>query len=165
MLIVTGYKDHAECDPGIEWDGTLSQDDRAIMEQKLSRLMSWVGERMPAEVELNGKKVPLREMVWELINKSSFTDEERSALLDLQASLMKKFKEDVADIESEAMTEDEAARHYCEALGLMRAIVSIKGLTEAECMQEGNHKVCRKINKRIVDDTGNWLNFLKEINS
>jgi Family of unknown function (DUF5788) len=114
---------------------------------------------------LNGKEVPLGEVLWDLLRKKEcFSDDEKRAIFDLEAALEKKFKEDLRSIRNESLNEDKAVSTYCEALGLIRAIVSLKGLMMTDTCGQETHEVAKKISDRRRDDANNWLNFLKRVN-
>ncbi len=155
---------YLRCNPGIDWDGAFTENDRRVLETKLTRLMSWIGARVPEMVMLNGKEVPLGDVLWDLLRKKEcFSDDEKKAIFDLEAALEKKFKEDLRTIRAEKLNKDEAVDFYCEALGLIRAIVSLKGLMTTDTCGEDQQKVSKKITDRRRDDANNWLNFLKRV--
>jgi hypothetical protein len=156
---------YLRCNPGIDWDGTFTENDRRVLETKLMRLMSWIGARVPEMVVLNGKEVPLGDVLWDLLRKKEcFSDDEKKAIFDLEVALEKKFKEDLRTIRTETLNEDEAVGSYCEALGLIRAIVSLKGLMTADTCGGDSREVSKKIADRRKDDANSWLNFLKRVN-
>lgn len=117
---------------------------------------------MPAEIELNGKKLPLSEVVWDLLNKKEcFTEDEKKVIADLEMALEKKLKEDIKNIDTDEH-KTEAINHYCEALGLMRAIISLKGMLASDRCER--IRLTEKIRDRRGEETENWLSFLKSLN-
>jgi len=150
------------CNPGIELDGDISDEERKVLKRKLKKTMNWIGVKMPKEMILNGKKVPLSEAVWSLLNKKEcFTEEERKIISDLEIALEKKFKEDLRGIDTDE-SKTEAINHYCEALGLMRAIISLKGMLASDRCER--IRLTKKIHERRKEEAENWLGFLKRIN-
>ncbi len=151
------------CNPGITLQGHLSEEDRKTLEQKLIRTLNWIGVKIPREVELKGKKVPLKEVMWDLMSKKEcFTEEEKNILSDLESALEKKFKQDIKDVGTDE-NKTEAINHYCEALGLMRAIISLKTMVETDKCQADKQKLSKRIMDRRKEEAENWLGFLKRI--
>ncbi|OPY27694.1 MAG: hypothetical protein A4E28_01891 [Methanocella sp. PtaU1.Bin125] len=149
------------CNPGIPLEGDLSDDERKTLKSKLIRTLNWIGVKMPAEVELNGKKLPLGEVVWDLLNKKDcFTEDEKKVITDLELALEKKLREDVRNIDTDER-KTEAIDHYCEALGLMRAIISLKGMLASDRCER--IRLTKKIRDRRKEETENWLSFLKSL--
>ena len=120
--------------------------------------MSWIGASVPEKVMLNGKQVPLGDVLWDLLRKKEcFNDDEKKAIFALEEALEKKLKEDLRSIRNESLNEDKAVSTYCEALGLIRAIVSLKGLMMADtCGQETRERSRRRfpIDERMMPITG-----------
>jgi len=153
---------YSVCNPGVEPDGNISDEERNILKRKLKKTMNWIGVKMPKEVTLNGKEVPLSEAVWGLLNKKEcFTEEERKVIGDLEMALEKKFREDLRDIDTDE-SKTEAIDHYCEALGLMRAIISLKGMLANDRCE--HIRMTKKAHERRKEDAQNWLGFLKRMN-
>jgi hypothetical protein len=152
------------CNPGIGLEGPLSEQERKTLEQKLVRTLNWIGVKIPKEVELKGKKVPLKDVIWELMSKKEcFTEEEKKVLLDLELALEMKLKEDIKEVSTEKDKTD-AINHYCEALGLIRAIISLKTMIETDKCEARKHKLSRRIMDRRKEEAESWLGFLKKLN-
>ena len=155
-----GYR---ACNPGITLEGALSEEDRRILEGKLIRALNWIGVKIPGEVELKGKKVPLKEVIWDLMNKKEcFTDDDKNILYDLESALEKKFKEDTKNVGTDE-SKTEAINHYCEALGLMRSIISLKTMVDTDKCHADKLKLSKRIMDRRKEEAENWLGFLKRI--
>lgn len=151
------------CNPGISPEGDISDGERSTLKKKLIRTLNWIGVKMPDEVELNGKKLPLSEVVWGLLNKKEcFTEEEKKVIADLEMALEKKLKEDMKKIDRDEQKAD-AINHYCEALGLMRAIISLKGMLASDRCER--IRLTKRIQDRRREETENWLNFMKDLRS
>jgi hypothetical protein len=151
------------CNPGITLEGPLSEEERNTLERKLVRTLNWIGVKIPQEVELKGKKVPLKEVMWDLMSKKEcFTEEEKKILSDLESALEKKLKEDIKDVGTDE-SKTEAIDHYCEALGLMRAIISVKTMVETDKCLVSKQKLSKRITDRRKAEAESWLGFLKRI--
>ncbi len=155
--------EYRACNPGITLEGPISEEERKTLEQKLARTLNWIGVKIPREVELKGKMMPLKEVMWGLMSKKEcFTEEEKNILSDLESALEKKLKADIKNVgDSEDKTE--AIDHYCEALGLMRAIISLKAIVDTDKCQASKQKLSRRITERRKEEAENWLGFLKRI--
>jgi len=155
-----GYR---ACNPGIPLEGDISDEERKKLKSKLIKTLNWIGVKMPGEIELNGKKLPLSEVVWNLLNKKEcFTEDEKRVIADLEMALEKKLKEDVKKIDKDEQ-KTVAINHYCEALGLMRAIISLKGMLASDRCER--IRLTKRISDRRKEETENWLNFLKDLKS
>lgn len=154
-----GYR---ACNPGISLEGDISDEERKKLKSKLIRTLNWIGVKIPKEVELNGKKLPLGDVVWDLLNKKEcFSEEEKKVIADLEMALEKKLKEDIKNIDRDEQ-KTEAINHYCEAIGLMRAIISLKGMLAGDRCE--HVRLAKKIRDRQREETENWLSFLKGLN-
>ncbi|MCD1293769.1 hypothetical protein CUJ83_02005 [Methanocella sp. CWC-04] len=151
------------CYPGIHHGGMLTEEERRHLEFKLTRLLEWVGAWIPGDVTVDNKKIPLHEIVWDLMNKDDLTDEDKELLTDLEYKLEKKFHQDVERIRESDKTEDEAIRDYCEALGLLRAIITLKDIAASPESIIGHGDLSRRINERRKNEANAWLNYLKQI--
>jgi len=132
---------------------------RRTLELKLHRLLVWVGVLTPFEFELGGKKVPLHEIVWDLLAKDCLTEDEKEYVRTLIDKLRAHERVDEEVLHNNRLTVAEAEQIFEEASGLMRAILSLKSLV-------GQKDVCtiqRSTNKRRLEDAQYWLNFLRNI--
>jgi hypothetical protein len=151
------------CNPGITPEGPLSEEERKTLERKLFKTLNWIGVKIPREVELKGKRVPLKEVMWDLMSKKEcFTEDEKKILADLESALEKKLKEDVREVATEE-SKTGAINHYCEALGLMRAIISLKAMVETDKCHAKKQKLSKRITDRRKAEAENWLGFLKRV--
>jgi hypothetical protein len=150
------------CYPGIKKDGILTDDERRHLMFKLTRLLEWVGAKVPEHVTINEKRLHLHEIVWDLLNKDDLTDNDRELILSLEQKLEKKFRQDVEEIRHD-ISEDEAIRDYCEALGLLRAIITLKDMAAGKEGTIGKGDLAHKINERRKNDANDWLAFLKQM--
>ena len=143
--------------------GPLTEDERRQLERKLSRLLEWVGVRIPDDVVLDGQAVPLHETVWRLVKKDCLSREDEALLLGLEVRLDKKYREDLGKIEATDRTEDQAMKDYTEAAGLLRAIVTLKDIERRE-ESAGELEGVRDAMEAAKDtEARRWLEYLKQL--
>jgi hypothetical protein len=162
-MVVMNYNEYRVCNPGISLEGLLSEEERKTLERKLVKTLNWIGVKIPQEVELKGKMVPLKEVMWDLMSKKEcFTEDEKKILTDLESALETKLKEDIREVGTDE-SKTEAINHYCEALGLMRAIISLKSMVETDKCHAKKQKLSKRITDRRKEEAESWLGFLKRI--
>lgn len=137
----------------------ITPEERRTLELRLHRMLVWVGVLTPFEFELGDKKLPLHEIVWDLLAKDCLTEEEKEYVRKLIAKLAAHERIDEDALHNSALTEKEAEDIFHEASGLMRAILSLKSLVG----QKNACPVKHSVNRRRVEDAQSWLNFLKQI--
>ncbi len=138
----------------------ITPEERRRLELRLHRLLVWVGVATPFEFELEGKVVPLHEIVWDLLAKDCLTEEEKENVRKLiwKLSAHEKVDEEILH-GSSRLTESDAKKIFREAAGLLRAIMSLKSLL-------GEKEYCNirsTASRRRVEDARYWLDFLKQI--
>ncbi len=137
----------------------ITPEERRNLELRLHRMLVWVGVMMPFEFDLGGKKVPLHEIVWDLLSKDCLTEEEKESVRKLLWKLAAHEKADEEILHNNALTQDQAKKIFREAAGLLRAIMSLKSLV-------GEKEYCNlrsTASRRRVEDAKYWLGFLKQI--
>jgi hypothetical protein len=137
----------------------ITPEERRQLELRLHRLLVWVGELTPFEFELGGRKLPLHEIVWDLLAKDCLTEEEKDQVRKLMWKLMKHERADEEILHNNELTVAEAKKIFHEAAGLLRAIMSLKSLL-------GQKEFCafrHKASQRRVEEAASWLSFLKQI--
>ena len=144
-------------------DGPLTEDERKRLEKKLSRLLEWVGVWVPDDIELDGRTVPLHDTVWKLVRKDHLTGEEEALLLNLEDRLNKKYREDLEKIESTDRTENQAFQDYCEAAGLLRAIITLKDIERREEKALGQDEWQASENEAKKAHARRWLEYLRQL--
>ena len=141
-------------------DGPLiTPEERKRLELRLHRMLVWVGVMMPFEFEIGKHKVPLHEIVWDLLSKDCLTEEEKENVRKLIWKLTAHEKADEQILHDNALTQDEAKKIFREAAGLLRAIMSLKSLV-------GGKEYCNirsTGSRRRLEDARYWLNFLKQL--
>jgi hypothetical protein len=145
--------------------GQLTEDERKMLEQKLSRLLEWVGIWVPDDIVIDGQKVPLHETIWKLIKKDHLSHEEEALLLNLEDRLDKKYKEDLGKIMVSDRTEDQAFRDYCEAAGLLRAIATLKDIEKREEKAMKPDELIDAMNRAKKARAREWLEYLRQLSA
>ena len=153
-------KAYGKAEPAVPGDERpLTPAERRKLELRLHRMLIWVGVMTPFEFELNGQKVPLHEIVWDLLSKDCLTEEEKEDVRKLIWKLMAHEKADEEALHRNALTQAEAKEIFQEASGLLRAIMSLKGLVA----QKEFCNLRSTASRRRVEDAKYWLGFLKQI--
>jgi Family of unknown function (DUF5788) len=152
-------KEYGRTGTSAEGQRLITPEERRDLELRLHRMLVWVGVMTPFEFELGGKKVPLHEIVWDLLSKDCLTEEEKESIRKLLWKLMAHEKADEEILHNNALTQDQAKKIFREAAGLLRAIMSLKSLV-------GEKEYCNlrsTASRRRVEDAKYWLGFLKQI--
>lgn len=137
----------------------------AERKQLLSALhcrLFWVGQHIPDYVEFEGKRYPLHNYVWELIQKENLTPGEKSRIDKCIDIISAKEKEDEKELEEKPLTEEEARSLYHETAGLLRAITDLKEIESGD-LKENTKRFQEKFNEQRVKDARIWLEFIKSV--
>jgi hypothetical protein len=102
-------------------------------------------------------------MIWNIVKKKNISQRDREMLLDLEDKLSKKFNSDLEQIKYTDTMENQAIRDYCEALGLLRAIITLKDISTNEEKKESSCGLMKKMRETTKEHTKYWLEFLKSI--
>ncbi len=137
----------------------ITEDERQHFLLGLHRFLIWVGEKLPEDVEVNGRKVSLRDLIWACIHQREFSDKERKYFLDIIHFLETKEKYNEEMLHKANLTRDEAKRLYRDSAGLIRAIIDLRECESGKVkLKEGTEDI-----KRKVSDAKRWLGFLKNV--
>lgn len=120
----------------------------------------WVGQHIPDYVEFEGKRYPLHNYVWELIQKENLTPGEKSRIDKCIDIISAKEEEDERKLEEKPLTEEEAKSLYHETAGLLRAIMDLKEIENGDLKENTKH-FQEKFNDQRVKDAKLWLEFIK----
>ena len=122
----------------------------------------WVGQHIPDYVEFEGKRYPLHNYVWELIQKENLTPGEKSRIDKCIDIISAKEEEDERKLEEKPLTEEEVKSLYHETAGLLRAITDLKEI-ESGALKESTKHFQEKFNDQRVKDAKLWLEFIKNV--
>ena len=140
--------------------GTLTKDDREKLLSKLHRLLVFIGCEIPFEIKLEGKTVPLHELVWRIMtHHGTLTQEEFAAVDELHHEIEEKIREEELEIKSANISETEARELYVEACGLIRASVELRDIEKRDML----HDYSEVAASAKVDAEKRWLEYLKKI--
>jgi len=140
--------------------GELTKEDREKLLSKLHRMMVFIGCEIPFEVELEGRTVPLHELVWRIMtHQGTLTPEEFAAVDELHHEIELKIREEELEIKSADISEAEARELYVEACGLIRAAVALRDTEKREML----HDYSEMAASAKVDAEKRWLEYLNKI--
>ena len=140
--------------------GKLTKEDREKLLSKLHRLLVFIGCEIPFEVKLEGKTVPLHELVWRIMtHHGTLTQEEFAAVDELHHEIEEKIREEELEIKSANISETEARELYVEACGLIRASVELRDIEKRDML----HDYSEVAASAKVDAEKRWLESLKKI--
>ncbi|HLB71721.1 MAG TPA: DUF5788 family protein [Candidatus Methanoperedens sp.] len=140
-------------------DDYISREEREHLLSELHRFLVWVGEQLPEEVDVNGEKVKLHEMIWHCIHQDQLSEQEKERYMELVRLLEAKERRDEELLKTEELTHEEAKELYHEAAALIRAIMDLRECEEGKVrLKEAGEE-----QKKKIDDARRWLSFLKSI--
>lgn len=140
---------------------TLPVRERDGLLNRLHRYLAWVGAEIPDVCEIDGTEIPLRELIWRLINKKQLTDDETAEIESLIHILENKESCDETALAKANITREEAKNLYKEASGILRAIMDLKEIEHGVHPEERDFR--RKEARKKIRSVHNWLKFLDEL--
>lgn len=138
-------------------DDKISEDERAGILASLRGPTSWVGCMIPELEEVEGKRIPLRDIVYNYLVKENPTDEEIDGALSLANVLEVRTSQLEDTIRTGDITRREAHRLEEEIKGLLKAADALRHL-KGDAME-----VRAKARAAEVGDARRWLEFVKKI--
>ncbi len=140
-------------------DDYISEEEREHLLAGLHRFLVWVGEKVPEEVEVDGKSIKLHELIWRCIHKKQLSEEEKERLSELIQILETKEKHDEDALHKAHLTREEAKRLYEESASLIRAIMDLRECEAGKVkLKESSDEIRSK-----VEDARRWIGFLKNV--
>ncbi len=138
----------------------LTQRERDELIFKLNRLFTFVGTEIPGEVELDHERVPLHQVMWQLINhKEKLTPEAFVAVEKLYDSIERKIRQIESTIKTGAINDSEAITLFKEAQGLIRAAIELRDIEEGKQLDTyGELASAQK-----TEAQKRWLEYLKKV--
>ncbi|KAF5411112.1 MAG: DUF5788 family protein [Euryarchaeota archaeon] len=141
-------------------EATLSTHERERLLHRLHGYLVWVGAEIPDVVEIDGRTIPLHELIWKLFNKSEVTDREIAGIESLIRFLEKREACDEHRLARANLTEEDAYALYNEASGLLRAIMDLK---EIEQGRHPDRDLRRREVRKKIRDAHALLKFVDEL--
>lgn len=140
-------------------DDLISAEEREHFLSGLHRYLVWVGEKLPDELEVDGKKIRLHDLIWRCAHKKQFSEDEKKRLLELVGILEKKEKHVESILQKANLTHEEAKQLYHESASLIRAIIDLRDCESGKVKPIDSAEEIRT----KVNDAQRWLGFLKNI--
>jgi hypothetical protein len=135
----------------------LTPEERKKILARIHSLLFWVGENVPDTEELDGQKVPLRDVVFRFITEEQPSEDTVRSAHELARSLESKARLLENDLRLEPMEKETAHQVMHEALGLLRAVDELRDLK----LEERNVRARELMSK--VSDEKRWLSFVKKV--
>jgi hypothetical protein len=140
----------------------ITHEERKQLLAALHSRLFWVGQQIPNHVEIEGNKCPLHKYVWDLIQKETLTDAEKSSIDKCIEMISAKEKEDEKELEEKTLTSEDSQALYHETAGLLRAIMDLKEIEDGT-LKENTKRFQEQFSNQRVKDERLWLNFLKKL--
>jgi hypothetical protein len=109
-------------------DNRFTDSERRYLERQLRSMFAFVGCAIPDKIKYGDAEIPLREVVWMLLTKDNLSPDELEIAGKLIPVLEKNLKADRKMLASYSLTDEEAEKLYFEACGMLKAIVTLRGL-------------------------------------
>ncbi len=135
----------------------LTPEERAKILSRFHSLLFWVGENVPDTEELDGRNVPLKDVVFRFITEMQPNEDTVRSAHQLASSLEHKARSLEKDLRLEPMERETAHRVMHEALGLLRAVDELRDVR----LQDRDVKARELMFK--VSDEKRWLDFLQKV--
>ena len=143
-------------------EGYITDEERRQLLSALHSRLFWVGQRIPDYVEFEGKNYPLHNYVWELIQKDTLTEVEKSRIDKCIKIISAKEKKDEKELEEKPLTQEEIKALYHETAGLLRAVMDLKEI-ESGAFKESSRRFQEQFANKRIKDAKLWLEFLKNV--
>jgi hypothetical protein len=140
----------------------ITDEERRQLLTALHSRLFWVGQYIPNSIEVGGKNCHLHDYVWELIQKETITQTEKSSIDKCIEMISTKEKEDEKELEGQSLTQDEAKALYHETAGLLRAIMDLKEIEDGTLRENTKH-FQEQFGEQRVKDAKLWLEFIKKV--
>lgn len=140
-----------------EGTAALTKEDRAKIVSRIHSLLFWVGELIPQEIDVEGRSIPLRDVVFRYIMSDSPSDEERKEAARLAFML----DQHVGEMEEEIKHGDLTRARACELMNEARAYLRAVDELRSASGQEAEIKRHALMNR--VDDARRWKRFVEKV--
>jgi len=135
----------------------LTAEERKKVLSRFHSLLFWVGENVPDTEDLDGLKVPLKDVVFRFITEQQPDEDTVRSAHELARTLESKARSLENDLRLEPMERETAYQVMHEARGLLRAVDELRDIK----LVDRNVKARELMTK--VSDEKRWLSFLKKI--
>lgn len=138
--------------------GEFTEEDRIRCDEKLHRMLAWVGVQVPEAVDACGK-MNLREFIFNLLEKEEVSEDDAEAARKILRCLEGRRLFNERQLQAAPVSKLEGERLCLETASLMRAIMGLKDITAG--------KRAPDIEKRSalhgVDDARRWVQYLRRL--
>ena len=137
----------------------ITDNERNKLLNRLHRPLFWVGENIPRELEIEGKKIKLHEIIWEIVNKTHFSKADIKNIGHFLDLLREKEHEYERVLEHDNMSYEEAKDIFNETAGIMRAIMDLTQIEEGiqRKISHDNRHVCENVEEK------EWKHLIKQM--
>jgi len=139
-------------------DNRFSDEERRYLKNQLRSMFAFVGCVVPKSVTADSVEMPLREIVWRLLTKENLTGQDIALANELVPILEMKMNDNERMIGEYNLTDSQAEKLYFEACGLLKAIVTLRGLDRNRGVRLED-----AVNEEKVKDAKRLLELLKGI--
>lgn len=148
-------------EPQDKWDldtRPLTEEDRTKIIARIHSALFWLGKFVPEEDLLDGRKVPLRDIIYRFVSKEQPTEEEVLEALSLADSMQRKARDLETSLKNgENLTKGQAHMLLDEICGLMR------GVDEVRTAKGADARIKAKALMAKVQDEKRWQDFVKSV--
>ncbi|WMW22021.1 DUF5788 family protein [Methanolobus mangrovi] len=142
-------------------DNMISEWERKQLLAALHARLFWVGEEVPYSVEIKGEKCKPHDLVWDLINKDTLSDDDVRHIDTYISYIREKEKEDELKLATSKLTRKDAKALFNETAGLLRAIMDLREIEDGTA-KEKEQEFRDTFSRERVDEARRWLQFLKD---
>ncbi|HEY9247460.1 MAG TPA: DUF5788 family protein [Candidatus Methanoperedens sp.] len=142
-----------------EDDEHISLEEKEHLLSELHRFFAWVGEKLPEEIDVDGEKINIHDIIWQCLNSQQSSEEDKKRFAELIRILETKEKKDEELLLKGDLTRDEARRLYHESAALIRAILDLRECEAGKMISKESGEEIRK----KIDDAKRWIGFLKTV--
>ena len=135
----------------------LTPEERQKILGRFHSLLYWVGELVPELEVLEGREVPLKEVVFRFITEQFPSEETVQAARGLSRMLEAKARTLERALRTQDLERERAYRMMHEALGLLRAVDELRDVVPADREVKARSLVAR------VSDERRWLEFVRNV--
>jgi hypothetical protein len=143
-------------EPGCVKD-CLTPEERMKILSHFHSLLFWVGEFVPELEELEGKEIPLRDVVFKFITEQEPSEETIRSAHELASLLDRKARSLENDLTSKELERTRANEVMHEALGLLRAVDELRDVGLKDRKVKAQALVAK------ISDERRWKEFVEKI--
>lgn len=140
----------------------LTDEKRKQLLTALHSRLFWVGQYTPNIIDIGGRNCHLHNYVWELIQKETLTQTEKTSIDKYIEMISRKEKEDEKKLEDQSLTQEEAKALYRETAGLLRAIMDLKEIEDGT-LRENEKTFQEQFANQRIQSAKLWLEFIRNV--